>query len=131
MKWTINQFSASLIRTLKQPRINRRVLIGVVILATTVGGLAAWTIKRRANREYDLARSALERTMLVPFEKDLRRALDPSAVTIIQSHNIVRDVERFNGSYFVASDGGLAQLAEEGRLKRVYTVLDGLPESDL
>ncbi|HMZ22448.1 MAG TPA: hypothetical protein PLD20_31245, partial [Blastocatellia bacterium] len=34
-------------------------------------------------------------------------------------------------SYFAATDGGLLELSAEGKLKRRFTVLDGLPESDL
>src|SRR5262245_59566287 len=131
MKWTLKQYSDLLIPMLKKPEINHRALIGVVILLALVGGLTAWSVKRRANREFDAARSALERQALVPFDRELRQSPAPGGVTLIQSHRGVRDLERFNDSYFAATDGGLVELAKDGRLKRVYTVLDGLPESDL
>jgi ligand-binding sensor domain-containing protein len=38
---------------------------------------------------------------------------------------------QFQDSYFVATDGGLVELDASGKLLRHYTVLDGLPESDL
>src|SRR5207244_10234126 len=37
----------------------------------------------------------------------------------------------FRDAYFVATDGGLIELDASGDLVRHYSVLDGLPESDL
>ncbi|MDQ3798466.1 MAG: hypothetical protein M3384_03360, partial [Acidobacteriota bacterium] len=51
---------------------------------------------------------------------------------ILQSTGAVRDFLRFREFYFAATGGGLVQLdAEDGKILRHFTVLDGLPESDL
>ena len=49
----------------------------------------------------------------------------------LANHKATRAIARFNDSYFVASDGGLIEIDQTGKLVRHYTVLDGLPESDL
>jgi ligand-binding sensor domain-containing protein len=50
---------------------------------------------------------------------------------LIQSSRNTRSLARFNDSIFAATDGGLVEFAEDGKLKRRYATLDGLPESDL
>ncbi|HEX8734461.1 MAG TPA: two-component regulator propeller domain-containing protein [Pyrinomonadaceae bacterium] len=67
----------------------------------------------------------------VPFEK---KALTPHLsphVQILQNTSAVRDFVKFRESYFAATGGGLVQFAEDGKILRHFTVLDGLPESDL
>ena len=89
-------------------------------------------------RIYDSARKTLadERARLieqnrVPFEK---KALTPHLsqnIRILQSANAVRDFVKFREFYFAATGGGLVQFDEDGKILRHFTVLDGLPESDL
>lgn len=89
-------------------------------------------------RIYDSARKTLadERARLieqnrVPFEK---KALTPHLsqnIRILQSANAVRDFVKFREFYFAATGGGLVQFDEDGKIRRHFTVLDGLPESDL
>ena len=131
MKWTLNQLAAPLDASVFKRAISSRRLISLALLLALVGGLAGWMVKRRADREFESARAALERSAFVPFDKELRRALEANGITLMQSHSVVRDLARFNDSYVAATDGGLVELAQNGSLKRVYTVLDGLPESDL
>ncbi|HEX9960452.1 MAG TPA: hypothetical protein VGB00_05940, partial [Pyrinomonadaceae bacterium] len=67
----------------------------------------------------------------VPFEK---KALTPHLsqnIRILQNTSAVRDFVKFREFYFAATGGGLVQLAEDGKILRHFTVLDGLPESDL
>ncbi|MBA2735377.1 MAG: hypothetical protein H0U50_01180, partial [Pyrinomonadaceae bacterium] len=67
----------------------------------------------------------------VPFEKKpLAPHLSPN-IRILQNTNETRDFVRFNNSYFAATGGGLVQQSEDGKILRHFTVLDGLPESDL
>jgi ligand-binding sensor domain-containing protein len=90
-------------------------------------------------RIYSSVRKALadERARLieqnrVPFEK---KALTPHLsqnLRVLQSADAVRDFLRFREFYFAATGGGLVQFdAENGKILRHFTVLDGLPESDL
>ena len=67
----------------------------------------------------------------VPFEK---KALAPHLagdVKILQNGNATRDFVRFRESYFAATGGGLVEYSADGKLLKHFTVLDGLPESDL
>jgi ligand-binding sensor domain-containing protein len=93
--------------------------------------LTAWTVRRQASREFDAARAASERSAFIPFERERRQASVGVGITLVQSRRGVRDLARFNEAWFVATEGGLLELNEEGRLQRALTVLDGLPESDL
>jgi ligand-binding sensor domain-containing protein len=89
-------------------------------------------------RIYGSVRKALadERARLieqnrVPFEK---KALTPHLsqnIRILQNTNAVRDFIKFREFYFAATGGGLAQFAGDGKILRHFSVLDGLPESDL
>jgi len=52
-------------------------------------------------------------------------------VSIIQSPKNVRSIANYQNSIFAATDGGLLQMTESGDILRRFSVLDGLPESDL
>ncbi|MBK7705981.1 MAG: hypothetical protein IPJ30_09425 [Acidobacteria bacterium] len=52
-------------------------------------------------------------------------------VAIIQTIAETRALAAFRGSVFAATSGGLAEFGDDGTLRRRYSVLDGLPESDL
>ncbi|HZF38221.1 MAG TPA: hypothetical protein VE715_05335, partial [Blastocatellia bacterium] len=93
--------------------------------------IAGWMIKRRADREFEAARALSEGRALALFEKDARRAFSGGGVELIQSSRATRGLAQFNGSVFAATGGGLVEFDEEGKTKRRYTTLDGLPESDL
>lgn len=67
----------------------------------------------------------------VLFEK---KALAPHLsqnIRILQSGSATRDFVKFRETYFAATDGGLAEFDADGKLIKHFTVLDGLPESDL
>lgn len=66
---------------------------------------------------------AYELTDLTPHLND--------QVTLIQTISETRALASYRGSVFAATSGGLAEYGADGRLKRRYSVLDGLPESDL
>ena len=103
----------------------------LVVLALIVVLAGAWQVKRRADRELAEARARQEKQELIPFEQKLLKPISSKAIEIWQSHQAARAIVKFNDSYFVASDGGLTELDHNGKLVRHYTVLDGLPESDL
>ncbi len=125
MSWPINQFAASFLK----PQSRR--LAGAAILMVLAVGIFAWNIKRQAQRELDAARMELERNLFVPFERQARPAIAHNGIRLIQSITNVRDLAQFNNSYFAATDGGLVEFDLDGKTLRRYTVLEGLPESDL
>jgi ligand-binding sensor domain-containing protein len=76
-------------------------------------------------------RARLKEQNRVAFEKkDLTPHLT-SHLQILQNTNETRDFIRFRNSYFAATSGGLMQFDEWGKPEKHFTVLDGLPESDL
>ena len=133
MKWPLNQIAAAPVTALANTLLKsrRRWLIGLALLLLCAGLIAAWVVKRNAQREFDAVRALLEKQSFVPFERETRPALAGSEIKLIQSSRHTRGLARFHDSIFAATDGGLVEFAEDGKLKRRYTTLDGLPESDL
>ena len=133
MKWQLNQINPlqSSAPAAAFLRSHRRLLAAVALLIAVAVVIAAWTVKRRAEREFEAARASAEERPFAPFEKDLRRAFAGDGVRLIQSSGATRGLARLNGSVFAATDGGLVEFGEDGKMKRRYTTLDGLPESDL
>ena len=105
-------------------------LLGLVLLFILSG--AAWRLTREVQSRLDRERERLARENLIPFEKSVRAPLSHrEQVALWQSTRATRGVARFQDSYFAATDGGLVQYSLGGNFLRHYTVLDGLPESDL
>lgn len=117
---------------MKQLRIvNKRTLIGIASLTLLATAFAAWSIKQRADRSLADERAQLEKQNFIPFEHKSYSPINNPAISVWQSNKTTRAIERFNDSVFVATDGGLVQFGPAGNFLRHYTVLDGLPESDL
>ncbi len=109
---------------------NRKFVIGLLMLQIAVVG-AVWQIKRQTQRELEAAAADMARQSVVPFEKRLLPPINGEGITLLQNSRNVRSLTQFDDSYFAATDGGLVKLASDGKPKRRFTVLDGLPESDL
>lgn len=131
MKWPLEHINPIPAQAAAFLKSHRRRLIAISLLIAGAILAAAWTIKRQAEREFEAARESLEKQSLVAFEKETRRAFAGNEVKLIQSIRNTRGLARFNGSAFAATDGGLVEFEEDGKIKRRYTTLDGLPESDL
>src|SRR5262245_20294523 len=137
MRWPLNQIKPlpKLAQAEAFLRRRRRALIAlatpIAIAVLIAGAIAGWMVKRRADREFEAARALSEGRAFAQFEKDVRRAFAGGGVELIQSSRATRGLEQFNGSVFAATGGGLVEFDEEGKIKRRYTTLDGLPESDL
>ena len=133
MKWSFYQINMILLpaRAVTFLRSRRRWLAPLSALIVSAILVAAWTIKRRAEREFEAARALSEAQAIAPFEKEIRRAFASDEVRLIQSSRGARGLARFDGSVFAATGGGLVEFEQDGKIKRRYTVLDGLPESDL
>ena len=110
---------------------NRKTLIVATILIVAASAIAVWRIKAHTERLLDEERARLEKQNLIPFEKKVRFAIDSKQIELWQSYQNTRALARFKDSFFVATDGGLIELDPSVNLKRHYSVLDGLPESDL
>ena len=97
-------------------------------------GFAAFqifSISQSARKTLDLERSRLTTQNRVPFEKKFLAPHTSPNLAIWQSTSHTRDFVRFQDSYFAATDGGLVRYSDEGEILKHFTVLDGLPESDL
>jgi len=110
---------------------NRGTLLSLVVLSLIVVLAGAWRVKQQADKQLAEERARREKQNLILFEQKLFKSISSKAIQIWQNHQTARAIVRFNDSYFVASDGGLIELDRTGKLVRHYTVLDGLPESDL
>jgi ligand-binding sensor domain-containing protein len=133
MKWPLNQIKqlTALAPAAAFLKSRRRSLIALVLLIAITVLIAGLMVKRRADRELESARALSEARMFAPFEKESLRAFTGGGVELIQSSRAIRGLAQFNGSVFAATGGGLVEFDEEGKTKRRYTTLDGLPESDL
>jgi ligand-binding sensor domain-containing protein len=109
----------------------RRLLVclsGLVLLFVAGG---AWRVKREAQAQLGRERARLEREDIVPFEKSVRPSLARREIQVWQGTLNTNALARFRDSYYAGTDGGLVQYSLDGNLTRRYSVLDGLPESDL
>lgn len=110
---------------------NRRTLILVAGVALFAGLLGAWLVRQRAENSLTEERSQLEKQSFIPFELKSYSPINNPAISIWQSYKTTRAIEKFNHSIFVATDGGLVEFDNAGKLLHHYTTLAGLPESDL
>ena len=110
---------------------NRKSLIVLTIAILFASFVGLWRIRDHAQRQLAEERALLEKQNVVPFEKRLCPFLTSKELTVWQGYSDSRAIARFKDSYFVATDGGLVELNPSGALLRHYSVLDGLPESDL
>ena len=88
-------------------------------------------IKNTAYNQLARERSRLELKNRIPFEKTNLIPHLTNYVQIKQNIEDVRDIAKYRGSFFAATNGGLIQLSTDGKLLKHFTVLDGLSESDL
>jgi ligand-binding sensor domain-containing protein len=114
-----------------KPIANRKTLLLLLVLLLVAGLVGAWRVKQRADQQLAEERARRDKQNLIPYEQKLLKPISSKAIEIWQNHQSTRAIARFNDAYFVASDGGLVELDRTGKLVRHYTVLDGLPESDL
>jgi ligand-binding sensor domain-containing protein len=109
----------------------KRSSIAFAILALAGALTCAWVIKQRAERRLAEERSRLEKQNIISFEQKSYSRINNPSISIWQSYKASRAVEKFNDSIFFATDGGLVEFGQDGKLLHHYTTLDGLPESDL
>src|SRR3954469_21131684 len=113
------------------PPFVRRVLVtaaGLFAFALVLWGVA---LVRRAHDGLEQARARGSVRDAVRFERARLGPLGRDGVRLFQSTRSVRAVARFREAYFAATDGGLVELSTAGEVRRRFSVLDGLGESDL
>jgi ligand-binding sensor domain-containing protein len=111
--------------------LNKRRLVLLAVLFLFACLLGGWLIKQRADRSLAEERARLEKQDIIPFEHRSYSQVNNPAISVWQSYKTTRAIERFNDSIFVATDGGLVEFGPTGNLLHHYTILDGLPDSDL
>lgn len=107
---------------------------GLAILFACIGlllCLSAFHIKEQTQHTIEEERAKLANKNEISFEKVPHQPHFNQLVTFIQNTKNVRFVEKFQDSYFAATDAGLLKMTQDGKLLKHFTVLDGLPESDL
>ncbi len=87
---------------------------------------------------YDSARQMLAETRArqngknrVSFVKKLLTPHLTKQIEILQNTDDVRAFVKYKNSFFAATGGGLVEYDKDGKRVKHFTVLDGLPESDL
>jgi ligand-binding sensor domain-containing protein len=109
----------------------RKLLIASAVLLLLVCLFGAWRVNREAQMRLARVRAQLERADVIPFDVIARPAFDRPGIQLWQDTSRARAIARFRDNYFVATDGGLLEVSPQGQVVRHYTVLDGLPESEL
>src|SRR5260370_17082240 len=110
---------------------NRKTLIVLTISLLFVSFIGLWRIRDRAQHLLEGQNARLERQAFVPFQKRPCPPLASKELAIWQGYRNSRAIAQFRDNYFVGTDGGLVEFDPAGNLLRHYSVLDGLPESDL
>jgi ligand-binding sensor domain-containing protein len=67
----------------------------------------------------------------ISFERENLSSHPANSISLLQNTQQIRALEQFRGFVFAAGGGGLLKLDENGNRLKHFTVLDGLPESDL
>jgi ligand-binding sensor domain-containing protein len=105
----------------------------LILVLTVFGGIAfqIYKVYISARQTISAERARLLEQNRVPFEKKVLTPHSSQKIRILQNTSETRAFIKFQDSYFAATSGGLVQYDETGRPEKHFTVLDGLPESDL
>lgn len=112
--------------------IFNKVTIHILLtLGLAVAGMQIYRIFQDVQTKLAQSRSLQIEQNKIKFEKIRLIPHLTNKVRIIQNTSEIRDLIHFQDSYFAATSGGLLQLSNDGKTIKHFTVLDGLPESDL
>ncbi|HEY0427068.1 MAG TPA: hypothetical protein VGC76_04600 [Pyrinomonadaceae bacterium] len=109
----------------------KKIIVGAFLLVSCAAIFQILQIKKSAQTTLAEERARLIEQNSVTFEKKFLMPHLTKNVQIQQNAGDTRDFARFKDSYFAATSGGLVQFSGEGKILKHFTVLDGLPESDL
>lgn len=114
-----------------------RLLFGKILficIAVFVVSLAVYqifTIKNSVRKALAEETARFKDKNPVPFEKRILTPHLSQNISILQNTNEARDFVKFQNHFYATTGGGLVELDDNGKLVRHFTILDGLPESDL
>ena len=115
---------------MRQKFSNKIIGIGLIIVLTVLG-FEIFRVYQSVHNSLSKERARLLNETSVAFVKTRLTPHQSNDVRIWQNFSDTRAFIRFENSYFAATGGGLAQYSPGGEILKHYTVLDGLPESDL
>jgi len=106
-------------------------MLSLAIVTAVFAAFQIYKINRSVQQTLAETRARLIDKNRVPFDKKILTPHLSNKVKIIQNANETRAFVKFKDSFFAATSGGLVQTDEDGKRQKHFTVLDGLPESDL
>lgn len=109
----------------------KKLIIGTTFLISFAVVYQVFQIKKSAETTLANERARLLERNRVAFEKRFLTPHSSQKIQIVQSIADTRDFIKFKNDFYAATGGGLVQFDENGKVKKHFTVLDGLPESDL
>ena len=109
----------------------KSVFIAISVMILSFAAFQIFSIYNSARKTLANERARLKDKTSVTFEKKILTPHLTNKIQILQNTLETRDFVKFKNSYFAATGGGLVQFDEGGKTERHFTVLDGLPESDL
>ena len=122
-QWAI-QFTRSRRRWLALGMLPLLLLVLLLVLVLTL-------TYRRAQQALWQARVAAASQDFLPVTKTALAPLAVEGFTLVQNRQATRGLTQWRASFWAATEGGLLKLAPDGKVQRAYTVMDGLPASDL
>ncbi len=111
--------------------IGKITISAAVIFFLSVAAYQIFSVKNSARTTLAEENARLKNKNLVPFEKKNLTPHSFQNVEILQNATDARDFVKFQNLYFAATGGGLTAFDEAGKISKHFTILDGLPESDL
>jgi ligand-binding sensor domain-containing protein len=109
---------------------NKIIGIGLIIVLTILG-FEIFRVYKSAQTSLSEERARLLEKTSVAFVKTRLTPYQSNDVRTWQNFSATRAFIKYQNSYFAATSGGLVQYSSGGEIIKHYTVLDGLPESDL
>ena len=109
---------------------NKIIGIGLIIIFA-IFGYEIFRVYKSAQHSLSEERARLLEKNSVAFVKTRLTPYQSNDVRIWQNFSDTRAFIKYQNSYFAATSGGLVQYSFDGEIVKHYTVLDGLPESDL
>lgn len=106
-------------------------MLSLAIVTAVFAAFQIYKINRSVQQTLAETRARLIDKNRVPFNKKILTPHFSNKVKIIQNTNETRAFVKFKDSFFAATNGGLLQTKEDGKTQKHFSVLDGLPESDL
>ncbi len=111
--------------------ITKTAILSCLTIVFSISAVVVYRILIDTESKLAQSRSRQLEQNSLKFEKVRLTPHSQNFVQVIQNTQDTRDFIRFQDSYFAATNGGLRQLSLEGKIIKHFTVLDGLPESNL